>query len=225
MRHFWHTIVRPRAAFDALAAEPTVRWGIAAAALPVLQVWGNVALHTILGLDWLGTAPYLPDPTFVGGYGHWQVELADWVPVFVALMPLIILLDLLVYAGLAQLMGRLWRGQGTFEQMFNTLTFATVVPNMVIGGISEWVFSAPMSLITGHPYWWNAAMQGEFGPVVGATWNVYVMGVYIGAQWVWTITLGSMAIRRVQRIPAWAAVATMLAGFAVATFLSTVFVR
>jgi hypothetical protein len=225
IRFFWCTIVSPRAAFDTLAAEPTVRWALALAALPVLQVWGNVALHVAFGLDWLGTAPYLPNPTFVGGYGHWQVELADWVPAFVALMPLLVLLDLLVYAGVAQLMSKLWRGQGTFEQMVNTLTFATLVPSLVIAGISEWVFSAPMSLITGHPYWWNAAMQGEFGPVVGAVWNVYVIGVYIGAQWIWTIALGSVSIRRIQRIPVWAAVVTMLSGFTIATFLSTVFVR
>jgi hypothetical protein len=148
-----------------------------------------------------------------------------WVPIFAALMPLLSLLDLVLHAGVAHLMSKLWGGQGTFEQMVNTLTFASVVPNILIGGVSEWVFSAPMGLITGHSYWWNAAMQGEFGPVVGAVWNVYVLGVYIGLQWAWTIALGSMAIRRVQRIPTWAAILTMVVAFAVSMFLSSVFVR
>jgi hypothetical protein len=128
-------------------------------------------------------------------------------------------------AGVAQLISKLWDGQGTFEQMVKTLTFASVVPNIVIGGISEWVFSVPMDLITGHPYWWNAAMQGEFGPVVGTVWNFYVLGVYIGSQWAWIIALGSIAIRGVQRIPTLAAIATMAVSFGVSMFLESVFVR
>jgi hypothetical protein len=91
--------------------------------------------------------------------------------------------------------------------------------------LSIWVFSVPMDLITGHPYWWNATMQGEFGPVVGAAWNFYVLGVYIGLQWVWIIALGSIAIRRIQHIPTWAAILTMLMAFTVSMFLSSVFVR
>jgi hypothetical protein len=223
--YFWGTIAHPRATLDALATEGTARWAIAAAALPVLQVWGNVALHAVFGADWLGTRPWLDDPTFVGGFGQWHVSLDQWVPIFVALMPLLSLFNLVLNAGVAQLMSKLWGGRGTFEQMVSSLTFAAVVPNIVVGGVSEWLFSVPMGLITGHPYWWNAAMEGEFGPVVGAVWNVYVLGIYIGFQWVWIITLGTIAIRRVQRIPTWAAVLTMVVAFAVTMFLSTVFVR
>jgi hypothetical protein len=140
-------------------------------------------------------------------------------------MPFLSLLSLVINAGVAQLISKLWGGQGTFEQMVNTLTFASVVPNIVIGGISEWVFSVPMDLITGHPYWWNEAMQGAFGPVVGAVWNFYVLGVYIGMQWAWIIALGAIAIRRIQRIPNWAAITTMVTAFAVSMFLESVFVR
>ena len=225
IRYFWGMIVRPRVTFDALAAERTVRWAVLAACLPILQVWGNVALHKMFGLDWLGTKPLLADPTFVGGFGHWRVNSADWVFVFVALMPLLALLSFVLNAGVAHLMSKLWNGQGTFEQMISTLTFASVVPNIVIAGISEWVFSVPMDLVTGHPYWWTAAMQGKFGPVIGTIWNTYVLGVYIGGQWVWIIALGSIAIQRVQRIPSWAAVLTMLAAFSVSMFVSSVFVR
>lgn len=48
------------------------------------------------------------------------------------------------------------------------MTFAIVVPEMVIAAASEWLFSVPMELLTGHPYWWNPAMLGGFGPLVGA---------------------------------------------------------
>lgn len=223
--YFWNTIAHPRTNFDALAAERSLRWALVAAALPVLQVWGNVVLHGVFGLDWLGTKPLLADPTFVAGFGQWRVNLANWVPLFVALMPLLALFDFVLYPGIVHLMSKLWGGQGTFEQMVNTLTFAAVVPGIVVGALSEWLFSVPMDLISGHPYWWNAAMQGEFGPVVGGIWNSYVFGVYIGLQWAWIVALGSIAIRRVQRIPAWAAILTMIVAFAVATFLSSVFVR
>jgi hypothetical protein len=54
---------------------------------------------------------------------------------------------------------RLRSRQGTFEQMVNGLTFAAVVPNIVIAATSEWLFSIPMNLIRGHPYWWNAACE------------------------------------------------------------------
>lgn len=225
VRYFWGTIVHPQATFDALAAERSVRWAVIAAALPVLQIWGNVSLHRVFGLDWLGTTPLLADPTFVAGFGHWRINVSAWVPVFVALMPLLALLSIVINAGVAQLLSKLWGGRGTFEQMVNTLTFAAVVPNMVIAGTSEWVFSVPMGLITGHPYWWNAAMQGEFGPLVGAVWNFYVLGVYIGVQWAWIIGLGTIAIRDTQHIPGWAAMVTMLVAFAISMFVSSVFVR
>jgi hypothetical protein len=225
IRYFWNTIAHPRANFDALSAERSVRWALFASALPILQIWGNIALHYAFGLDWLGTKPLLTDPTFVAGFGQWRVNLANWVPIFVVLMPLLALLDLVIYPGIAQLMSKLWGGQGTFEQMLNTLAFAAVVPGIVVGALSEWVFSVPMDLISGHPYWWTAAMQGEFGTVVGGIWNSYVFGVYLGLQWIWIIALGTLAIRRVQRIPVWAAILTMIAAFAVAMFLSSVFVR
>jgi len=100
--------VRPGVTFDALAAERTVRWAVMLACLPVLQVWGNMALHAALGLDWLGTRPMLADPTFVGGFGHLRIGLAHWVPVFAGLMPLLTLLNLVLIPGMAQLMSRLW---------------------------------------------------------------------------------------------------------------------
>ena len=225
LNYFWGTIVHPSVTFEALAAEQTVRWAFAVASLPVLQIWGNVSIHYLFGLDWLGTKPILLDPTFVAGFGHWRIAAADWVPVFVVLMPFLSLLELVLYAGLAHLLSKLWGGNGTFEQMVNTLAFATIVPSMVVAASSEWIFGVPIDLISGHPYWWNAAMQGEFGPVIGTIWNFYVFGVYLGVQWIWIIVLGSIAIRRIQNIPRWAAILTMLAAFSFSMLLSSVFVR
>ena len=89
------------------------------ACLPVLQAWGNMALHTASGLDRPGTRPMLTDPTFVGGFGYLRVGLAHWVTAFAGLMPLLTLLSPVLVPGTAQLMSRLWRGQGDFEQMVN----------------------------------------------------------------------------------------------------------
>jgi hypothetical protein len=225
IRYFWGTMRRPGPTLEALAAQPTVRWALMAAALGPLQVWGNMALHAAFGFDWLGTRPDLAEPTFVGGFGYLRIGLANWVPIFAALMPLFFLLNLVIMPAIAQLMSRLWRGQGTFEQMVNTIALATAVPGIVIAAASEWLFGVPIDLLSGHGYWWTAAMHGEFGPTVAAIWNFYVIGVYSTFQYGWTIALGAIAIRRVQRIPVWAAILTSFVGFAVYMFIASVFVR
>jgi hypothetical protein len=54
----------------------------------------------------------------------------------------------------------------------------------------------PMNLISGHPYWFTAAMNGEFGPVVAALWNFYVIGIYTIAHDLWIVALGCMVCWR-----------------------------
>jgi hypothetical protein len=225
IRYFWGTIRRPGPTLEALASERTVRWALVAASLGPLQVWGNMALHTAFGLDWLGTRPDLAEPTFVGGFGYLRIGLASWVPIFAALMPLFFLLSLVIMPGIAQLMSKLWRGQGSFEQMVNVLAFAGAVPSLVIGAASEWLFGVPIDLLSGHGYWWTAAMHGEFGPAVATIWNFYVIGVYTAFQYGWIVALSAIAIRRIQRIPVWAAILISLVGFAVYMLIASVFVR
>lgn len=225
IKYFWGTIVHPRATFDALAAENTIRWAMILACLPVLQVWGNMALHAAFGLDWLVTRPSLSDPIFIGGLGYLRIGLADWIPFYATVLPLVVLLKLVIISGVAQLMSKLWHGQGTFEQMVSALAFATLVPSMVIEATSEWLFGVPMCLLTGYTNCWVAAMQGEFGSVVSRVWGLYVIGVYITFQYAWAIALGSMAIRRIQRIPVWTVILTMLIAFAISMFLESTFVR
>ncbi len=225
LRYFWGTIVRPGPTFEALALERGVRWAVALACLPVLQIWGNILLHAAFGHDWLGTRGILPNPTYVGGFGHLQVGLESWVPIFAALMPFLALFGLAFTPGAAHLLSKLWGGKGTFEQMVNTLAFATIVPNLVIGATTEWLFGVPIDLLSGQPYWWTAAMYGKLGPIVGTAWNTYVFGVYIGLQYLWMIVLGSLAIRRVQRVPRWAAVLVMLVLFGATMLVDATFVR
>mgnify|MGYP005839879191 CR=1 FL=1 len=225
LRYIWGTIVRPAATFDALAQVHSLRWAVLVVSLPVLQVWGNIALHAALGLDWLGTRGILADPTLVGLFGHLRVDLAGFVPVFAALMPFLAFFGLAFYAGATQVVGRLWGGRGTFEQLVTPLAFATAVPNLVIGATSEWLFGVPIDLLTGQPYWWVSAMYGKLGPAAAAVWNIYVFGVYLAGQYLWIIALGSLAIRRIQRIPWWSAILTMLIVFASVFFIESFFVR
>lgn len=184
-----------------------------------------MALHFAFGLDWLGTRLILDNPTFISGFGHWRIGLTSWVPVFAALMPLLVLLSLVIIPGIVQLMSKLWRGQGRFEQTVNAMAFAIIVPGMVIGATSEWLFSVPADLISGHPYWWTAAMQGEFGNTVSVVWNFYVLGIYVTAQYGWQIILGSIAIRRIHKIPRWASALTMIVAFGIMMFVNSIFVR
>ena len=223
--YFWGMVVHPKATIDALATEPSVGWALAAAGLGVLQVWGNISLHTLFGFDWLGTRGILLDPTFVAGFGQLRVNLEHWVPIFAALMPFTSLIGLVTLAGLAQLFSRFWKGQGSFEQMAVTMAFASAVPNILLSAANEWLFSVPMDLITGQPYWWTSAMQGKFGQPLAIVWNFYVIGVVYFGSWLWTIVLGSLAIRRIQKIPAWASAVIMLVSFLSVVFIDSIFVR
>ena len=184
-----------------------------------------MALHAAFGFDWLASRPLLSDPTFIGGFGYVRIKLADWVPAFAALMPLLVLLSIVTISGVTQLMSKLWRGQGPFEQMVSVLAFATLVPSMVIEATSEWLFGVPMCFLTGCTNWWVAATQGEFGPLVSKVWSLYIIGIYITFQYVWAIVLGGIAIRRIQKIPIWATVLTMLIAFAISMFINSIFVR
>jgi hypothetical protein len=79
------------------------------------------------------------------------------------------------------------------------------LPTILICSLNDLLFTVPANLISGHPYWYTAAMNGEFGPVVAAVWNFYVIGIYTIAHDLWCIVLGAIAIRRVQGIPWWTA--------------------
>lgn len=225
LRYFWGMAIRPRTTLDALAAQRTVRWGLVAASLGVLQVWGNMALHAAFGLDWLGTRGLLTDPTLVVGFGQVPVRLAAYVPVLAAILPFVTLLATAGSAGLAQLLSKTWRGQGTFEQMVNALGFAMAVPGILIGATTEWIFGVPIDLLTGHKYWWVAAMNGQLGPGVGLAWNVYMFGVYLGVTYLWQAVLVCLVLRRIQRVPVWAAVLAGLAVYLVEMLFWSVFIR
>ena len=171
----------------------------------------NYLLFTAFGYDWLGTRRELSDPTFVGFFGRMPIMLEDYLPVFFfVMMPLLIFLGPVIVPGLAQVLSKIWRGQGTFEQMINTLGFAQVpaalfavlVNDMLLGGV-------PANLIAGHPYAFTAAMNGEFGALWSTIVWAYMFGIYMFGMGLWTITLGTIALQRVQRIPWWAAALIM----------------
>jgi hypothetical protein len=157
--------------------------------------------------------------------GMLRIGTEHYVPVFASFMLILYALGLVLIPGLTQLASKLWGGEGTFEQMVNVLAFASAVPNLVIGGTSEWLFGVPIDLLTGHGYFWIDAMHGVFGPVVGTIWNIYVIGIYATFQYGWIIALGSIATRRAQKIPLWAAIVMMTTLFALSMFIVGVFVR
>jgi hypothetical protein len=227
MRRFLHYIagifVHPVSTIDALAAEQSVRFGVLVAVLGVVQVWGNMALFAAFGYDWLGTRQTLPDPTYVGGFGYLRVSPGQWLPFFTLLVPVLALFQLTVVPGVAQLLSRAWHGRGRFEQMVNVLTFATV-PSLVVGWLNEWLTGVPMNLLSGHPYWFVGAMQGDFGPVLATIWTIYAVAVY-AIPWGWGVVLGTVGVRRVQGIPLWAAALTMLIAFSLYLLIESTFVR
>ena len=225
--YFWGTLIRPRATFDDLARQSSIRPAVTLVVFGLLLGWLNLLLTIVFGSDWLGTRRELLDPTYVGFFGHLQVGLEDWVLIFfIALVPLVSLLRLVVVPGLAHVLSKLWRGQGTFEGSVNALSFALGVPAIAIRSVSELLFTVPANLISGHAYWWMAAMNGEFGPLVATLWSFYVIGIYSIAHDLWVIILGASAIRRVQGIPWWAAALISLFGYVLWMYgLEATFVR
>jgi hypothetical protein len=165
-----------------------------------------------LGQDWLGTRRELPDPTYVGFFGRLAVGTENYVPIyFFVIGPLLALLGLVFVPGLAQVLSKLWRGQGTFEQMVNTLVFAQVPSLLIQSFLNDMVLAGlPANLLSGHPYAFTAAMNGEFGPLWSMISWMYMIGIYILGTGLWIVVLGTIAIHRVQRIPHWAAVLIML---------------
>jgi hypothetical protein len=219
----WGMLAHPRYTIDRLAAERSIRWGVGVVCLGVLQVWGNMLLFAIFGFDWLGSRPMLEDPTYVGGFGYLRVSADWWVPLFAAYMPMNALYALVITPGAAHLISKVWGGRGTFEQMVNLLTFANV-PSLVVGWISEWLTGVPLNLVTGEPYFYDAAMEGAYGSTVAALWTGYSVAVYV-VPWAWGLALGTAAIRHVQEIPWWSAAAAMVAAFALQMLVLSTFVR
>jgi len=212
--YFWGVILHPRATFDELGRQSSIRPAIILVLLGLFLGWLNLLLTILSGSDWLGTRRELLDPTYVGFFGRLPVRLENWVPIFfIAIVPILSLLGLVVVPGMVHVLSKLWHGQGTFEGSVNALGFALGVPAIVIHSMTELLFTVPANLISGHPYWWAAAMNGESGPVVAALWNFYVIGFYSVACDLWIIILGTYAIRRVQGIPWWAAALISLFGY------------
>lgn len=210
--YIWGIIVRPKKTFDELAQLTSIRYAVMLPILIYLLQYLNLLLYSVFGYDWLGTRRELTDPTFVGFFGRMPIGLEDYLPIFFYMMvPLLILLGPVIVPGLAQVLSKLWRGQGTFEQMINTLGFAqapaalyaVLLNDMILAGV-------PANLIANHPYAFTAAMNGEFGALWSTIVWAYMFGIYIFGAGLWTVVLGAIAIQRVQRIPWWAATLIML---------------
>jgi hypothetical protein len=213
-RYCWGVIVRPRATFDELGRRSSIRPAVLLMIFVLCLAYLNYLLTIFSGSDWLGTHRELPDPTYVGFFGRLPVGAEQWVSIWFTIFPILSLLGLAAVPGLAHVLSKLWRGNGSYEGTLNALAFASV-PAILITSASELLFTVPANLISGHPYWWAAAMNGEFGPAVAAIWNFYVIGIYSITSDFLTITLGTIAIRRVQGIPWWAAALISLFGHVV----------
>ena len=220
---FWGMIARPRATVDRLAQLTGIPPAVMLTTASLVIGRLNWLLFALSGQDWLGTRRELLDPTYVGFFGQLRVGTAHYVPIFTWLIsPLLALLGLAVMPGLAHVLSKLWRGQGTYEQMVNTLVYTQAPSILVLGVINDMLLGGvPANLIARHPYAFTAAMGGEFGPAAGqdagefgpaasTLWWVYMIGVYIVGVDLWVVVLGTLAIRRVQRVPCWAAALIML---------------
>lgn len=224
-KYCWGVIARPRATFDELGRLSSIRPAVLLNIFVLCLAYLNLLLTILSGSDWLGTRRDLPDPTYLFFYGRVPIRLEQWVSIWFTILPVLILLGLATVPGLAHVLSKLWRGRGSYEGTLNALAFASL-PAILITSASELLFTVPANLISGHPYWWAAAMNGEYGPVVAAIWSFYVIGIYSITSDLLTIILGTIAIRRVQGIPWWAAALISLLGHVVWVYgIMATFVR
>lgn len=209
--YIWGMVVRPVATLDELARQTSIRPAVILVVFTLVLIWLNWLIYAALGYDWLGTRRELPDPTYVGFFGRLAVGVQNYTVIFLLVVsPLLALLGPVIVPGLAHVLSKLWGGQGSFEQMVNTLGYAQV-PSLIIQALlNDMVLAGvPANLLAGHPYAFTAAMNGEFGPVWSTVVWVYVIGIYTMGTGLWIVTLGTIAISRVQRIPWWAAAVIM----------------
>jgi hypothetical protein len=210
--YIWGMVVHPKGTIDELAKIDSIRPAVMLALLVQALGWLNLLLFTIFGYDWLGTRRELPDPTYVGFFGRLVVGTEHYVSIyFLVIGPLLALLGLVVVPGLAHVLSKLWRGQGAFEQMVNTLIYAQVPSFLIQSFFNDMILAGiPANLLAGHPYAFTAAMNGEFGPLWSTLTWIYMIGIYILGVGLWVVALGTLAIQRVQQIPLWAAALVMV---------------
>lgn len=116
----------------------------------------------------------------------------------------------MVIPGLVQILSKLWGGQGTFEQMVNTIGFAQAPAGLFYVVLNDIILTGFLAnLIVGHRYAFTAAMNGEFGQLWSTIAWVYIIGIYSIGLSLWIVILGTIAIQRVQHIPWWAAALIM----------------
>lgn len=214
--YFWGMIVRPKLTIEELAQETSICYAVTLVLFGLALTLFNLLLYAIFGFDWLGTRRELPNPTYIGFFGRLTVGTEHYVTLFNFLInPLMAMVGLVFIPGLAQLLAKIWRGAGTFEQMLGTIVFSTGVPSIVISSVLNDILLAGVlpNLLTGHPYAFTAAQIGEFGASIQTLWWIYMIGIYILAKDAWTIALGALAIRHIQKIPTWAAALIMLFGY------------
>lgn len=210
--YIWGIIVHPRVTIDELAQLTSIRPAVMLVILVQLLGLLNLLLFILFDQDWLGTRRELPSPTFVGFFGRLPLGTENYVAIFFFVVgPLLALLGLVVVPGLAHILSKIWRGQGKFEQIVNTLTFVQVPSILVQSLLNDMVLAGiPANLLSGHPYAFTAAMNGEFGSFWSTLTWTYMIAIYIIGTGAWVITLGATAIQRIQRIPGWAAAVIMV---------------
>jgi hypothetical protein len=87
--YLWGVITRPRATFDELARQSSIRPAVTLVIFTLTLAYLNLLLTILSGGDWLGTRRELPDPTYVGFYGRLPVGAEQWTPIWFTIFPIL----------------------------------------------------------------------------------------------------------------------------------------
>lgn len=225
-QYFLGVILYPTSTFEHLVREQNML----VAAAPVLVYFVLTLLHNLVRVVLLslqtGVQTLLSEPAFVGGFGNLRLSQGDyWQGWGTAFIILGIPLTWILLAAVAQVMGRLAGGHGSFESGLATLSYACFIPWILIQSTSEILFSLPLNFITGAENFSASAMAGEFGPIVALFWNTFIIGIYWITTYTWSLVLITIAVRQNHRLAFLPAFMTALGSLLLAIFFFSTYIR
>jgi len=203
--YFENTIIRPRRAFSELLSDPRrLKHGFITFLIMVLLYTVGILFIAFSGAE-PTMRPWLAIPS--KNYYYWQTLF--YAPVFIT--------GWILAAGVVQLLSRLFKGNGTFEDTASLLGFGIAVPTYVtlipdtIGG-----FLAFLGIINQKEYTEFITHPG-LGQIF--SWSLMLI------ELVWLITLFSVSVEKAQKLPWWKAGIIGTIGYIVYQLFLFIFIR
>ena len=209
MRKFWGylggTIIKPYRTFNRLCADSHALQLSFAAILFI----GVLYTLTVIGLAIAGADISTPAWINIPAEEYYFCEIFFALPVYI--------LGWILAAGIAQLLSRAFKGNGTFESTLATLGFAITLPSFV-----TWIPETAGTIL----FLSGIMTQKEWQEIIARPgfWQVFA-NVYIFVGVAWYLALIPLAVAASQKIRWWQSAITGVVTTAIIGFIMLVFIR